>query len=200
MDVTTFQKKIDEYVIAHSGLQPKRDYLGISAIGKCPRVVVREFLNGKGEMSLQAHQMCYVGYLYERDLIMRLQQMGLANSITNTEVIAPFDPRLRGHTDGETLWGDLVEGKSVNGGKFKKVKDTHMALTEHFAQVQLYMKYGPWKTCWIVYENRETFEHCVVKVPYLHTQAIKYEMKAQRLLAFIDQGIVPECECRYCRD
>jgi hypothetical protein len=62
------------------------------------------------------------------------------------------------------------------------------------------MKYGPWKKCWIVYVSRETMEHHVVKVQYLHTSAVRYELKARRLLAFIDEEILPECECRYCKE
>lgn len=214
MDAMTFQSKINEHMKLHSGLEQKRDYLGISAIGRCPRQVVREFLYGKGEMSLQAHQICYAGYLFEADVMERLREMEIAkapppspspfstneNGEGSIEVIAPFDARLRGHVDGETIDGDLLEIKSLKVLKFEKVKSTHMALTEHFAQVQLYMKYGPWKKCWIVYVCRETLEHYVVKVNYLHTQAVKYELKAQRMLAFIDQGMLPECECRYCKE
>jgi hypothetical protein len=116
------------------------------------------------------------------------------------EVVADFDSRLRGHVDGETVDGDLLEIKSVKRAKFETIRDTHMPLNEHFAQVQLYMKYGPWKKCWMVYVNRESMEHCVVKVDYLHTQAIKYEYKARRILAHIDSGILPACECRWCKD
>jgi hypothetical protein len=205
MDTMTFQNKIDEHLKEHSGLDQHRDYLGISAIGKCPRQVVRDYLYGKKDLTMQAHQMCYAGYLFERDVMQRLYEIGVANipaleGQQQTEVVAAFDQRLRGHVDGETVDGDLLEIKSVTRAKFEKVKATHMALTEHFAQVQLYMKYGPWKKCWIVYVCRETMEHHVTKVSYLHTQGIKYEMKAQRLLAHIDSRILPQCECQYCRE
>lgn len=211
MNVAIFQSKIDEHLILHSGLEQKRDYLGISAIGKCPRQVVRQYLHGKGEMSLQDHQMCYAGYLFERDVMMRLREIGVAKTPipgpspetgegSPLEVVAPFDQRLRGHVDGETVDGDLLEIKSLKRTKFEKVKSTHLALTEHFAQVQLYMKYGRWPTCWIVYVGRETLEHLVIKINYLHTQGVKYELKAQSMLAHIDGGTLPECECRYCKE
>lgn len=202
MDTTTFQTRIDEHLRSHSGLEQKRDYLGISAIGKCPRQVVRDFLYGKGELSMEAHQNCYGGYMFERDVMSRLQEAGIARSVNQYEVVATFDPRLRGHVDGETIETepDLVEVKSLNRRKFETVKQTHMALNEHFAQVQLYMHYGPWRTCWIVYVCRETLEHHVVKVGYLQRQAIKFEMKAQRMLDHIDGEMLPACECKYCRD
>lgn len=109
MNVTLLQSKIDEHLMQHSGLEQKRDYLGISAIGRCPRQVVREYLNGKGEMSLRDHQMCYAGYLFERDMMMRLREIGVAKTPipgpspeageggAGYEVVAPFDQRLRGH-------------------------------------------------------------------------------------------------------
>ncbi len=200
MNITTFQTAIDEHLAKVSGLDQKRDYLGISAIGKCSRQVAREYLHGKREITQRDHQMCYGGYLFEADLRNRLDAMGFKVSRAGFEVVADFDPRLRGHIDGELFNGDLLECKSLKRIKFEKVKQTHMALPEHFAQVQLYMKYGPWKKCWIVYVDRESLEHCVVSVPYLHTQAIKFELKARRILAHVDSGMLPECECRRCKD
>ena len=202
MDTTTLQNKIDEHMAKVSGLDMKRDYLGMSAIGKCSRQVVREYLHGKTEITLRDHQMCYGGYLFEADLRNRLADMGFKVSRVGDEVMADFDSRLRGHIDGEIFIfnADLLEIKSLKRVKFEKVKQTHMALSDHFAQVQLYMKYGHWQRCWIVYVDRESLEHHVVKVPYLHTQAIKFEMKAKRMLAHIDAGTLPECECRRCKD
>src|SRR5690242_19649625 len=122
MDATMFQSKIEEHLKEHSGLDAKRDYLGISAIGKCPRQVVREYLYGKGELSLQAHQMCYGGYLFEADLRNRLEGMGFKVTKVGSEVVAAFDPRLRGHIDGEIFDRDLLECKSLKRSKFENVK------------------------------------------------------------------------------
>lgn len=200
MDPTTFQNRIDEHLAKVSGLDVKRAYLGMSSIGKCPRQVVREYVGGKSVVTLRDHQMCYGGYLFEADLRNRLNDMGFQVEKVGAEIVAPFDERLRGHIDGELFNTDLLECKSLKRSKFEKIKQTHMALPEHFAQVQLYMKYGHWNRCWIVYVERESLEHHVVKVGYLHTQAIKFELKAQRMLAHIDAGTLPECECRHCKD
>jgi hypothetical protein len=203
MDPTTFQNTIDEHMAKVSGLDVKREYLGISAIGKCSRQVVREYLHGKSGISMRDHRMCYGGYMFEADLRNRLADMGFKITKVGFEVVADFDSRLRGHIDGEIAFSfqsDLLEVKSLKRSKFENVKQTHMPLPEHFAQVQLYMKYGSWNRCWIVYMDRESLEHQVVKVGYLHTQAIKFEMKAQRMLAHIDSGTLPECECRRCKD
>jgi hypothetical protein len=200
MDTTTMVAAINNHLSKVSGLDVKRDYLGMSAIGKCPRQVVRDYLYGKQEITLQAHQMCYGGNLFEADLRNRLNDLGFKVTKVGFEVVADFDPRLRGHIDGELFDRDLLEAKSVTRAKFEKIRQTHMALTEHFAQVQLYLKYGPWERCWLVYVCRETLEHEVIKVNYLHTQAIKYELKASRILAHIDARTMPECECRWCKE
>lgn len=202
MDATTFQNKIEENLRLNSGLDLHRDYLGMSSIGKCSRRVVREYLHGISDVSLRSHQASHIGYLIEEDLMGRLWEMGIAKMLEESqkEVVAPFDTRLRGHVDGETVDGDLLEVKTVTVAKFEKVKSSHLALIEHFAQVQLYMKYGRWQRCWIIYVCRDTFEHYVVKVNYLHTQGLKYELKAQRMLAHIDSGMLPECECRWCKE
>ena len=199
MDATMLQNTINEHLSKVSGLDVKRDYLGISSIGKCPRQVVREYLHGKQQITLRDHQMCYGGYLFEADLRNRLGDMGFKVTRAGYEVVADFDPRLRGHIDGE-IFGDLLECKSLKRSKFEKIKQTHMALPEHHAQVQLYMKYGHWNRCWIVYVDRESLEHHVVKVGYLHTQALRFEAKAKMMLSHIDAGTLPACECRYCKD
>lgn len=200
MDTTTFQNKIDEHLATVSGLDVKRDYLGISSIGKCPRQVVREYLQGKSQITQRDHQMCYGGYLFEADLRNRLDAMGFKVAKVGFEVVAPFDSRLRGHIDGEIFGVDLLEVKSLKRSKFEKVKQTHMPLFEHHVQVQLYMTYGRWQRCWFVYMDRESLEHHVVKVGYLHTQALKFEGKARMMLAHIDSETLPACECRYCKD
>src|SRR5215208_5290958 len=115
MDTMTFQAKIDQHLKEHSGLNVKRDYLGISAIGKCPRKVVREYLHGKNtrDLTLQAHLMCYAGGLFERDVMRRLAEIGVAHipaleGEQQIEVVSALDPRFRGHVDGETVDGDLL--------------------------------------------------------------------------------------------
>ncbi len=191
------ETKIDSHVRLHSGLET-RHYLGMSQVAHCIREAYDGFMDGGIEdRSDFAHRMCYVGYLFEQDTLRRLREMRIA-TFNRRELVSDFDDRLRGHIDGETVWGDLLEIKSVTRSKFELVCKDSRALHEHNDQVQLYMRYGGWKFAWIVYVCRENFEHKVIRVRYDEVRALRLEEKARRILAAIDARQRPECECGYC--
>ena len=187
---------ISNHIRKHSGLDVMRRYLGISQVVKCARQAYDNFMDGS-ETSDFHHRMCYVGYLFERDVLQRMREMKIAR-LDRREVVSGFDDRLRGHIDGTTVWGDLLEIKSVSSSKFELVESQNRALFEHNDQVQLYMRYGGWKYTWIVYVCRETFEHKVIRVRYDEMRALGLENKARMILKAIDAGERPKCECGYC--
>jgi hypothetical protein len=135
--------------------------------------------------------------MHEWDVLNRLREMGLAK-LDRRELVADFDDRLRGHTDGLTEWGDLLEIKSVSSHKFELVTYHGRALHEHIGQVQLYMLYGGWRFTWFVYVNRESFEHRVVRMAFDNKAAQGLVEKAKRLLSKIDAGEAPACVCGRC--
>lgn len=194
------KSSINEYIQRHSNYDEHRNYLGISKISECPTRVYDEFLEGApGSESI--YRMCYAGYEQEKMILEMLSGIGFARILTNEnkEVIAPFDDRLRGHIDAEDYVGNLLEIKSVNSVKFNKIVQAGRSLPNHYIQVQLYMRYGRWKSAWIVYRCRETYEHHFIYVNYYAKMADEYERKAKRILAAIDQKIRPECECGRCK-
>jgi hypothetical protein len=188
---------IKQYMQDNSGLDQHRNYLGISKISECPRKVVNEYFHGI-EPSEQAYRMCFAGYEQE-DSVKKMLLPVLRNEGAVHEVIAGFDSRLRGHTDGETVDGNLLEIKSVSTSKFNKVSQTKRVLQNHYQQIQLYMHFGGWKSAWVVYRCRETYEHIVIKVAYNQNIAMALEEKAKRILRYIDEGTTPPCECGNCR-
>ena len=198
------QKEIEYRITTHiaraSGLDQHRKYLGISKISQCPRAAVLEFRNGIVETGA-AHRMCYAGYEQERAVMQLLYNAGVSIGVfpMSKEVVAPFDSRLRGHIDGETVDGDLLEIKSVSKFKFDSIQADRIAKFAHLTQVQLYMRYGGWKKAFIVYRCRDTYEHVVIEVPYSESQSEKLEQKAKVILAYIDSGGLPPCECGRCR-
>lgn len=191
------EEKIYQHLQSRSGLQANRQYLGMSQIAKCPRVLFEQWFEGV-ETAEFHHRMAYTGYLHERDLLDRLREMRMA-TLKRRELVADFDDRLRGHTDGEMAWGDLLEIKSVTAHKYEMVCYHGRALHEHVDQVQLYMLYGGYHWTWLVYVNRETFEHRVVRVIFDPQRAQRLVLKAQRVLRAIDEGVMPECECGRCQ-
>lgn len=196
MDTRTFESNIKHWLSKNSRLEENRGYLGISQAGKCPRATY-ELLMGGACMTDFNHQMCYAGYLFERDALARLVEMRLAKEV-KIEVVCPKDSRIRGHIDGLTFWNDLLEIKSVTVKKFERVFQSGNALWEHVDQVTLYMKYGPWKTAWIIYICRETFEHKVVRVQYDQGRAERLEAKMLEILAAFERREPPVCACGYC--
>lgn len=199
MRVTTndLEAKIMSHLSQRSGLQARRTYLGMSQVWKCPRVLYYAYFNGV-DTSDFSHRMAYTGYMHERDTMERLREMRVA-TLTRRELVADFDDRFRGHTDGQMAWGDLLEIKSVSAHKFDLVCYHGRALHEHIDQVQLYMLYGGWHWTWMIYINRETFEHKVVRVSFDPARARQLVLKAKLVLDAIDAGIPPGCECGRCQ-
>jgi len=194
-----FEEKLARHIRLHSGLEASRNYLGMSQVVKCARQAYDRFMDGTNDMSDFHHRMCYVGYLFEGDVLRRLLDMQIAR-LNRRELVAAFDDRLRGHIDGITAWGDLLEIKSVTGSKFELVSGQNRALHEHNDQVQLYMRYGGFKFAWIVYVCRETFEHKVIRVRYDQVRSNILEAKALKILDAIDKKERPACECGYCEE
>lgn len=195
------EKQVEEQIARnlrlHSGLEAKRGYLGMSQVARCPREAYRAFVKGI-DLSDQSHRMCYAGYLHERDVLDRLRAINFA-VLDRREIVAPFDQRLRGHIDGVTHDGDLLEIKSLANGPFYGVKNRGEVLWRHNDQVQLYMRYGGWRAAWVVYVCRETLEHKVLRVPCDQEHGNRMELKAIKILQAIDAGVEPACECGKCR-
>lgn len=182
----------------HSGLEDRRGYVGISNVTKCIRRAYFDLTFGQ-VMSDDAHRMCYAGYLFERDMLARLVRMDFARPSGHRQVVAGFDARVCGHTDGECVTGDLLEIKSVSVKKYELILQNQRPLHEHNDQVQLYMRYGGYQQAYIIYVCRETLAHKSFIVQYDADRALSCEAKLMRLVAALDAKIPPACECGRCR-
>ncbi len=194
MLASDIQNKIMSYVHANSGFETKRTYVGMSHLGDCPADQFAAFRDGLTETDYN-HRMAYLGYALEyieKDILVKT---GVLRSV-GREVVAEFDNRIRGHIDGETVDGDLVEIKTVSAVKFEKVIESDKALRDHFYQVQAYMHFGGYRHAEIIYICREDFRHYVIHVPYVRSVGEQIEAKARRVLAAIDEDRQPPCECK----
>lgn len=198
MDTTAIQNEIYSHLRTHSGLDTKRKYLGMSGIAKCPRELFFDFVRGR-QPNEQAHLYCYVGYLFERDVKARLGELGIYVPGSEMELVAPFDARFRGHIDGQTQDGMLLEIKSINEKAFELLLQTERAKPDHYLQVQTYMHFGTWTDAVIVYVCRDTFAHRVLHVAKSTMHGEEMERKAKMILRAIDEQRPPQCECHYCR-
>lgn len=176
----------------------QRDYLGMSQIWKCPRVLYEQFVNGRQEPDRRGRRLCHEGYVHEADVISRLLGGGLVVFHPGKEIVADFDERFRGHIDGEFEDGTLLEVKSVTTTVFAQVMERGPRL-EHLDQVRMYLKYGGYERGLIVYKERQYGDLWLCEVWRDEGQEARLEAKARSVLAAVDAGVAPGCECGKCR-
>lgn len=192
------QAKLLTHLRTNSGWEQHRPYLGMSAIADCPRVLYDRFMKGRAEPSDRDHLQCYVGYLFQADVIARLTKLELYRPNSERELVADFDARFVGHTDGEFVTGQLCEIKSIGELGFDQVKESGRPKFSHSRQVTAYMRYGAYKQAIIIYVARESFRHLALKVNYNLQLADELEEKARFVLSAIDKGEPPACTCKRC--
>lgn len=198
MTTPDVQAKLLLHLRANSGWEQKRNYLGMSNIADCPRALFDRFFHGRPDPTERDHLMCYAGYLFQADVTRRLIEIGLYRPSSERELVAEFDPRFIGHTDGELVTGQLLEIKSTDEKGFDKINETHRCKAAHYRQVMAYMRYGGYKQTVIIYVARESFRHLAVRVNYNQALAEELEEKARYVLSAIDKEERPECVCRRC--
>jgi hypothetical protein len=176
---------------------PRREYVGLSGIGHCLREQYWRFVDPE-PLDVRMARYSRAGYLHEHEVKRRLRRIGVISTYRGAEVVAPFDPRLRGHTDGETVWGDLLEIKSTNDRRFREVMRTGGPLPDHAAQVHMYLRYGPWSQALMVYINRCDHQYFPMVVPYDAAVGDAMELRAKELLRAIDLRTPPACTCGCC--
>lgn len=174
----------------------RRSYLGMSQIYRCPRVLYMSMVNGRVRPGLGGRRLCHEGLVHEADVIARLAAAGIEVSGQGHEVVAGFDPRFRGHVDG-LIDGEVLEIKSVSQALFD-AEVRRRALPPHVWQVQAYLRYGGWDWGQLVYKARDSGRVWVHAVRVDMLIGAQIEEKARRVLAAVDRGEPPACECGRC--
>ncbi len=198
MNVSDLQNRLLEWTVAHSGAE-KRGYLGMSSIGECPRELYRRMVeNGQRDWSIEMHLNCYSGYLFERDVRARLQAIGAYAPVSEREIVADFDPRFRGHCDGELMDGRLLEIKSTVQANLDGIMASRRIPRRHFEQVQMYLHHGHYPAAVVVYVARDTGQMYVAEIRPAKEVVRNLNEKARRVLECVDRAEMPECECGKC--
>lgn len=194
------ETQLINWTVRNSGIEV-RNYLGMSAIGHCPRYLYYLMLGGR-EHNIQSHHYCYLGYLFERDILNRLEQLGRevngrdAPILKSGREFVDFAGRFQGHTDGE--WdGDLLEIKSVRHDRLPG-ENGRLPRT-HFWQIQTYMHYGSYRLARVVYVARDTGHIRVVGLRRNEKIGELARLKAATVLEAVDRRRPPPCECGHCK-
>lgn len=194
----SLEDQIRQFVHANSGLEAHRRYLGMSGIADCPRAQWTRYMNGV-ETGDNNHRNAYRGYLLEKDIKQILISIGFMKPESERELLAEFDSRFRGHTEGEDVSGGLIEVKTMSKVKYDAVVSERRLAYRHYRQVQAYMKYGNYTKCTAVIRCTETFEFHVMVVQPNYAIMAELEQKAKMILACIDESREPPCTCNRCR-
>lgn len=199
MNATDVQEKLLSWTVAHSGAE-QRTYLGMSRISDCSLSLYRELsTGGLREWTIASYLNCYAGYLWERDIKERLAAIGLYTPGSEREVVAQFDSRFRGHTDGTLTDGRLLEIKSTVQTNLADIMSTQRIPRRNFEQVQVYLRHGGFSSAVVVYVARDTGNLHVAEIHSVPSVQANLDAKAKRILDALDKGFPPACECRRCK-
>ncbi|MCI0731815.1 MAG: hypothetical protein L0332_34545 [Chloroflexi bacterium] len=185
------------WTVANSGHEAGRDYLGMSQIYRCPLDLYTELLTPGRKWATEDHLRFYAGYLFGRDVKARLAAIGHLRPGSERELVARFDTRFRGHTDGE-VGDDLLEIKSTNQHKLDEIIAGRRIPDAHFNQVQVYMAHGGYTAAMVVYVARDTNSIHVVRVTASLRVQERLNMKAKVILTHLDRQTPPRCKCGRC--
>lgn len=176
-------------------------HLEMDQIWRCPAELYDRMTKEQRAFG-QAARYCYEEYLHKRDMMERVTALNAYRPWRELEAEWSGGQFL-GHVDGVLVWDEtvaLLEIKSVSAARFGEVKEHNRALQSHYEQVQTYLLYGEWETAVVIYKNRETGEVWPVVVwPHVPTQE-RLEQKARDVLAAVETGVRPVCECGRHRD
>lgn len=202
MPVSDLVQSFQRVVIAESGFESKRNYLGMSHIGDCPRTLYENFLAAQTP-SYRTHASAFTGYMFEKKIMgwiadRRIDGLTLVPGSINGEIVANFDSRYRGHIEAELCDNLLLEIKSLNARRFQELIKKNSIPTKHFLQVQTYMKHSGLRNAVMVYVCRETMEFEIRPIPYNIRVAENLDKKAREVLAAIDAKKIPNCLCGFC--
>jgi len=190
MNAAELQQTLLDWSVKHSGYEDHRNYIGLSGIGDCPKIIFRRYFNSS---VIQVKEHLRTRYSYEIEGIIkeRLRKMGI---LAIGKDISAHLGRVQGHVDG------------VVAGKLLEIKTVPLAVDLPFVripwkvywQVQGYMHFGGYDETLIIYFARadgtfRTFE--VLADPMV---AVEMDAKIKSILECIDRRLPPICECGRC--
>lgn len=197
MNADDLKQQLLDWTVRNSGAE-QRTYLGMSSISECSLELYRRMLEPR-QWTMSQHLYCYNGYLFERDLKARLAGLGLYAPGSERELVATFDARFIGHTDGALVTGEMLEIKSTHQEKLDRIVSEGRIPMANFEQVQTYMRHGNYYRAFVVYVARDSGNLHVFEMRLVLAVADRLDIKAKRILRAVDEQRPPKCECRRCK-
>ncbi len=203
VDAVELRKKLNALTLRRAGYEP-RAYLSMSEIAGCPVELYRNLTRGRMPPPPEKQMLFYLDQLLKQDLKARLAALGLFVEGSERELVAEFDTRFRGHTDGElrregrdlgTLFNLLLKIRPVYERDLIKLRALGRPLREHELQVQCYLRHGGYDRCELVYVARDSGALWAFDVPARVELADEADRTARRVLNAVDAHVAPHCTC-----
>jgi hypothetical protein len=170
----------------------RRDYIGLSGIADCERVIYDRYMFGDPHQT-HARLKDALGYDLETALIQRLTALELYRP---APAIYLFDGLVQGHPDGE-VGGDLLEIKTVPMESY--IPEYTRLPVRVFYQVQAYLAFTSYQHAHVVYLARDTGAIRVIGLTRSAEMGFKIEQKIFRLVEAVRANSRPDCTCNRCR-
>jgi hypothetical protein len=197
MNRIAFQLKenLEKVTISNSNYEKQREYISLSHISECPTKIYSDFKNGYSQPDIFGLLKCYKGYQEEQDIKRRLKVC--YPGYIETKEISIYNGLFKGHTDGE-LMGCLIEIKSF--AKNEYIPQSYEKISYRIkCQIQAYMIYGCYSTCYLIMESRESGMITVLEVMKDEKLMEIILKKMEILLKASENNKVPICICGKCQ-
>jgi len=182
-------QKLTDYTRQTCGHET-RFYLGLSQLHRPEEELVHEMLHGSKHQPDDAIKRLALGYVVEADIRRRLEGIGIAIPNSQTEIVAVYDDRVKGHIDGQTVEKrQIYEIKSTVQAKLDTIKLSNKLPNDHFQQVQAYLWHGDFQSCLMIYVARDTGQIWAKELWRITAMGKDLEAKAKRVLTEVDKKL-----------
>ena len=182
-------QNLTEYTRVTGGHE-RRTYLGLSQISKSENELLEELIDGTHKPDDDGVMLMALGYVVEADIRRRLEGIKVALPNTQYEIVASYDPRVKGHIDGLTnIPGQIYEIKSTKQEKLDFIKNSGKLPTKDFLQVQGYLHHGKYKSCLVVYVARDSGKIWAKELWYMSSIGRMLEEKIKKVLHMYDATV-----------
>lgn len=203
MDLQTIRYKLDAITLER-GAASRRDYISMSQIGECPRVLYDQLVAPDKARPTGKERLFALDKELKAGVRERLHSAGLLSIFSTREILAEFDgapePRLRGHLDGEFTDGVLLHVKPCLFDVLQGIResDAHRIPRRHYEQIQMYMRHADYERGRIVYVARENGDIWLSEIRADERAQDRLDEKALGILDAFDHQERPACACGRC--
>lgn len=177
--------------IQNSGYDEHRNYIGLSTISDCPRLIYTRYFTKTG-ITAETHLRTKASYEIEADLKDRLREMGI---FKDGKEISLHDGLVKGHTDGE-IDGSLLEIGTVPKTEYLPQNPTFKKLI----QSQAYMCFGKYSHSLILFYARDYGAFRIFDLFEDPPAQFLIKKKIDALVTAIHEKTIPKCECGRCKE